>query len=753
MRLPTGFRLGPYQILSPLGAGGMGEVYRARDPRLARDVAIKILPEKLSQDREALMRFERETKAIAALSHPIIVSIFDVGSEMGIHYAVTELLEGKTLRARLSEGRLPWPEATEICSALAEGLSAAHSKAITHRDLKPGNIFLTSDGRVKILDFGLARISQPATSEEKTASLDATETGIVLGTAGYMSPEQIRGLPTGPWSDIFSLGCVMYEMISGHRAFAGSTSAELATAILRETPSTAALRNNGAPSELERLVFHCLEKEPEKRFQSARDLAFALKAVSTSIEEPHSEGTTSFDSIAVLPFVNTSHEPDTEYLSDGITESIINSLAQLSKLDVTPRSAVFRYKGQQELDPQALGQKLNVHFLLTGRVFQRGENLVVATELMDVVKGAQLWGDRYNRKLSDIFVLEEEIARRISESLRMKLTGHEDKCLAKRFTESSEAYQLFLKGRHHWIKRTPDSLKKAAEYFRQAIDTDPAYALAYAGLADCYCVLSAYVMIPPREGWAKAKASAAAAVALDPELAEARASWGFIRALADWDWETGLKELQLAAELNPAYWAAPHWHALVLSICGKYAEADERINRAWQLEPLSPVIAFIATVISILARDYDEAVRRGLRGVEIEPHHPLVRLYLGVAYQQRAQHAEAIAQMEIAMQLFGDTSTGMGQLAHAYAVAGNPEEARRLLQKLLDQAQRGAVDYYTVALAHLGLGDIEAAFHWLDQSCSNRGVGSLPMLVKGDPRMDILRPDPRFKSILQRMGL
>ncbi len=378
MRLTAGLRLGPYEILSLLGAGGMGEVYRARDVRLGREIAIKVLPEHLSQEIDARMRFEREAKAIAALSHPNILSIFDVGNENGIHYAVTELLEGETLKSRLSYGRLPWSLAAEIGTALAEGLAAAHSKAIIHRDLKPSNVFLTSDGPIKILDFGLSRFSHPQSSDSETATFDSTEPGIVMGTLGYMSPEQVRGLPAGSGSDIFSLGCVLYEMDVGPTCVSGAYSGRGFVLDFERLAVNGTVQKRGLPQELERLVFHCLEKKPERRFRSASDLAFALKAALASASAPaRPEPTHTTNSIAVLPFANECGESDTEYLSDGITESIINSLAQLAQVDVVPRSTVFRYKGR-ELDPQALGQKLNVRFVLTGRVIHRGDTLLVA---------------------------------------------------------------------------------------------------------------------------------------------------------------------------------------------------------------------------------------------------------------------------------------------------------------------------------------------------------------------------------------
>lgn len=475
----------------------MGEVYRAQDSRLERDVAVKVLPEHLLKNPQALARFVRETKAVAALSHPNLLAIFDTGAENGISYAVTELLQGESLRASLMRGPMPWRKAVEIGAALAEGLAAAHSKGITHRDLKPENIFLTLDGRVKVLDFGLARVESPRTVDGAETQ---TEAGTLLGTPGYMSPEQVRGASAGPASDIFSLGCVLYEMVSGRRAFPGQTAAETMSSILRDTPGELAASGAQVPPELDRLILCCLEKNSEARFQSAHDLAFHFKAILIA-PGGAPQSPRAIDSIAVLPFTNASNDPDTEYLCDGITESILNSLAQIAQLRVTPRSTAFRYRAS-DVDPQMVGRELNVRVVLTGRVIQRGDSLVVSAELMDVAAGSQLWGERYHRKLSDIFALEAEIASKISESLRMKLSGQEKSRLSKRFTEDPEAYQLYLRGRHQWTRRTPDHVKKGAEYFQKAIEKDPSYAIAYSGLADCYSILGVYSILPSKEALA-----------------------------------------------------------------------------------------------------------------------------------------------------------------------------------------------------------------------------------------------------------
>ena len=752
MPLAPGTCLGPYEISGPIGAGGMGEVYRAHDARLDRDVAVKVLPEHLSRDSQALARFERETKAVAALSHPNILAIFDVGMTDGISYAVTELLEGETLREPLKRGALLWRKAAEIATAIAEGLAAAHSKGVIHRDLKPENIFLTSDGRVKVLDFGLAKV-QASSAPDETVTRGITEAGMLMGTAGYMSPEQVRGVPAGPGSDIFSLGCVLYEMVSGRRAFRGQTLAEAVSAILRDAPPELTISSAQIPLELQRIVSHCLEKNLEQRFQSARDLAFALRAVlnSGSVLSTPPEPAKAGNSIAVLPFVNASRDADTEYLCDGLTESIINSLAQLSQLKVTPRSTVFRYKGK-DADAQATGRELNVRVVLTGRVIQRGETLVVSAELVDVAEGSQLWGERFNRKVADIFDLEEEIARRISQSLRMKLSGEEQRRLGKRYTDNSEAYQLYLRGRHHWIKRTVEGMKKGAEYFQQAIDLDPSYALAYAGLADCYMMLASYMSIPPRDGQAKAKSAAATAMALDPELAEAHLSTGFIRFLFDWDWQTAEREIQRAIELNPNYWQAPYWYSIVLAATGRHGDGEAQIRRAQELDPLSPAVGHVATLISLLGHRYDEAVSRALKGIDVDPGYPLLRAWLGITYERLGRYPDALRELETCAQLLGDASLALGPLGHTLAVSGDRAGAQRLLEKLLAEAEPMPADPFSVALIYLGLGENDKALDWLE-SAFERRLGWFILFAKRDGRLDVLRNEPRFQSILQRMRL
>jgi eukaryotic-like serine/threonine-protein kinase len=741
MPLSTGDKLGPYEITAKLGEGGMGEVYRAHDSRLGRDVAIKVSKEQFSQ------RFEREARAVAALNHSNICTLHDVGP----NYLVMEYIQGTPLK-----GPLPLDLAIRYAAQICDALDAAHRKGITHRDLKPANILVTRAGSqsgIKLLDFGLAKVGPVIPADEEVTGMAFTGTREILGTIYYMAPEQLEGKPADARSDIFSFGLVLYEMLTGKRAFDGASPATIIAAIVeRPAPSISSM----ATPALDRLLQRCLAKDPDDRWQSARDLkaelAWMASASDTGKTAPATTGSSSqsIDSIAVLPFTNASNDPDTEYLCDGITESIMNSLAQIGKLRVSPRGTVFRYKGR-DLDPQAAGLELGVRAVLTGRVIQRGETLVVGTELLDVQAGSQLWGERYNRKISDIFALEEEIARKISESLRVKLTGEEKSRLAKRSTENTEAYQLYLRGRHHWVKRTPDQLKMAVTYFQQAIDKDPGYALAYAGLADCYAIFSAYSILTPRDAYARAKAAAVAAIAFDENLAEGYTSLGFIHAYFDWNWAEAERDFQRALKLNPGYWVTPYWYAMILSSLSRFEEAERQIRRGLELEPLSPSLMFMAAMNSIHARRYGEAIERCLKGLESEDY-PLLRYWLGIAYLVSGRQEDAIREHEKTVAMFSRASMSLGALAHSYAVSGNREGAEAILRELLETYEREPVDLLQLILVYLGLGDTESALAWLEKGCDAKG-GLLPVLIAGDPRLDPLRSEPRFQNVLKRMNL
>jgi len=784
--LASGTQLGPYQILAPLGAGGMGEVYRARDTRLEREVAVKVLPESLAGNQEALARFEREAKAVAALSHPNILALYDVGTHQGVSYAVTELLEGETLRSRLVPAALPWRKAAEVAAAIADGLSAAHAKGIVHRDLKPENIFLTTEGRVKILDFGLARLTQPeagADSATKAAAAPTrTREGTVMGTAGYMSPEQVRGQRAEAPSDIFSLGCMLYEMVSGQRAFARETAVQTMTAVLESQPPELAGSGKPAPLELDRLVTHCLEKNPGERFQSARDLAFALRAVpGTEPAAPVAAGPgrrwrpapvwiaglavflaavagvflwfgqgRAIDSLAVLPFVNAGGDPQAEYLSDGIAENLINSFSRLAGLRVVPRSRVFRYKGR-DVDPLKAGRELNVRAVLTGRLVQREQALDIQAELVDVAADSQLWGGRYNRPLADLIAVQEEIAREVSAKLGVKQTGEQQKQLARRSTGNPEAYQLYLKGRYYWNRRTEATLKRAAEYFQQAIESDPGYGLAYAGLADCYAMYGNYAVLSPTETVPRAKAAARKALEIDETLAEAHASLAAVITSHEWDWAQGDREFRRAIELDARYATAHQWFAFGLWATGRFEEAVASAKRAQELEPLSPVISGGVGWALHYARRYDEAIDYLRKTLEMDPNFARVHWYLGMPYEQKGMYKEAIAEFEKALSLSGGSPSMMAALGHAYALAGRGPEARKILAQLQELSRARYISPFDIATVHAGLGDQERAFEWLEKSYADRSWGLFRLKV--DPWFDRLRPDPRFANLLRRMNL
>jgi serine/threonine-protein kinase len=777
MSLPAGTLLGPYEILAPIGSGGMGEVYRARDTRLDRDVAIKVLPERLSQDTVALARFRRESKAVAALSHPNILALFDVGFEQGTTFVVTELLEGDTLKRRLENGAIPWNQAVAIGVAVADGLAAAHGKGIIHRDLKPENISLTSDGRVKILDFGLARVKPPVSPDDPSCIPTESEVGTVMGTVGYMSPEQVRAERADVPSDIFSFGCVLYEMLAGRRAFARQTSAQTMVAILESEPPELAGPQNQIPADLQRVVTHCLEKNPRQRFQSAQDLAFALKAILDFPEVLPSGRRPGgrvwmaaalavilaamllywlnrplyvIDSLAILPFANVGADPNSEYLSDGITENLINSLSQSPGLRVTARSLAFRYKGPQ-VDPQKAGRDLRVRAVLTGRVKERDGTLNIQAELMNVSDGAQLWGGQYNQRLSDILALQEEMAREISGKLRLKPTAEQQKRLAKRPTESTEAYQLYLKGRYYWNRRTEQTLKRAVEYFQQAIDKDPGYALAYAGLADCYAVYNSYQVELPRESGPKAKAAAMRALDIDNTLAEAHASLGMTRMSYEWDWAGAEHEFQRAIELDPDYATARHWYAICLAATGRNDQAIGLLKRAQGLDPLSLIIqADLGLVMHFAGRD-DEAIEQVRKALEMEPNFAAGHRPLGMAYEQKAMYSEAIAEFQKALEVSRGNPFALGSLGHAHAVSGNREKARQTLSDLLALSKRRYVSPFDIAVVYTGLGDKDRALEWLEKALDDR---SLEMIfLKVDPRFDSLHADPRFAMSLRRIGL
>lgn len=779
--LPAGTRLGPYEILAPLGTGGMGEVYRARDTRLGRDVAIKVPPAHLARDPAALARFEREAQAVAALSHPNILDIHDFGQADGVYLAVTELLHGETLRERLATREIPWRTAIEIGLAVAEGLAAAHSRGIVHRDLKPANIFLTSDDRVKILDFGLARV-EPESIQSSPDAPTATRTGEILGTVGYMSPEQIRGEHPDPRTDIFSLGCVLYEMTTGRRAFARETPPETLVAILREEPADPRDVSREVPDELRLIILRCLQKSPDARFESAKDLAFALRMaslessgrptppparrsrarsgliaaaalatavlVSMLLLRTARPGTSPASipagaaSLAVLPFGNPGGDPNMEYLSDGITESLINRLSEIRGLSVIARTTVFQFKGR---DPRDAGRSLGVGSIVTGQVRGTGDDLLVQVDLVDVGTGSQRWGGKFQKPLTGLGALQETIAQEISQALKTRLGGSSE----KRSTTNAAAYDAYLRGRYYWNKRTEEGAEKGVGYFEEALRRDPSFALGWAGLADAYGLLAFYGWRPPREVLPKSRDALIRAIEIDPTLAEAHASLADIRYQFDWDWHAAERGFRNAISLNPNYATAHQWYSNFLSLLGRSEEAEKEIQEAQRLDPLNLVIDTDAALAPYWAGRFDVAATELRKVLELEPEFPLTRFYLGLVSLRTSSPQESVTRARTAVRYMPGQPDPIALYGYACARAGLRHEAEQALAELFAMSRKRFVSSFPVAFLYVGLGDTEHAIEWLERAFEER-AGRL-VYLRAEHAFDPLRSDPRFQRMVEQL--
>jgi len=836
-KLPLGARLGRYEIRSQLGAGGMGEVYLALDTELDRKVAIKILPADVAANQDRMRRFTQEAKAAAALNHPNIAHIYEIGQADGVNFIAMEFVDGHTLGEVIHGGQTDLAKLLRYLQQGAEGLAKAHAAGIVHRDLKPDNIMITRDRHAKILDFGLAKLLETAgqkpdregglgSSEIATAMMPVQHSmpGVVMGTVGYMSPEQAQAKTVDQRSDIFSFGCILYEVATGRKPFVGDSIIDTLHKIIFEPAPSITDLNPSASPDLQRVIRKCLAKEPEKRYQTIRDTANDLEelieemkgvsdiersvapsanattseAIKSTDDDVRAESTVSvsqqsassaeyivsgikqhklaavivllvlvvgavglgmylharntevaIESIAVLPFQNRSTEADSEYLSEGLAESLIYRLSQLPNLKVSPTSSVFRYKGK-EIDPVKVGQELGVNAVLSGRIVQRGDNLTISAELVDVRYNKLLWGEQYDRKMSELLQTQREIAREIVDKLKLKVSG-EEKGLAKHYTESNEAYQLYLKGRFYWNKRNADALRKSVEYFNQAIEKDPNFALAYAGLADAYCVFPTYSAASPRESYPQAKAAAKKAMEIDDTLAEPHASLAWVLFLFDWNFAESDREFQRAIQLNPNYPTAHHWYGDAnLRVTGRFDEAIAQEKRAQELDPLSLMINADLGTTYIYARRYDKAIEQLRKTIEMDPSFYYARWRLGTAYELKGSLHEAMTEYQNARAL-NDDPTVLALMGRAYAASGKRDEASRTLDQLKEIAKHRYVPAYAFALLYAGLGEKDQAFQWLERGYQDRAF-DMPYL-KVDPLIDSLRSDPRFEDLLRRVGL
>src|ERR1700731_204188 len=786
-----------FRVIEKLGAGGMGVVYKAVDIRLDRLVALKFLPENRLQDAQALDRFRREARAASALNHPGICTIYDIGEQDGRGFIAMEFIDGETLRSHIHGKALPLEELLRLGIQIAEALDAAHAEGIIHRDIKPANIFVTKRGQAKVLDFGLAKLVPKGIASADVdlggeLSGSTSIAGIISGTPSYMSPEQVRGDNLDERTDIFSLGLLLYEMATGRQAFSGGTGGKIIEAVLTRPPVPIRSNNPGIPPRLEEIIDKALHKDRDQRYQHAADIRTDLQLLqrdtdpgtvsgwraekkdaesalisSTSRLHPTGKQRTRnsksytgalrpervpkiIDSLAVLPFENASRDPEHEYLSDGIAGSLINILATIPKLRVIAQSTVFRYKGQR-IDPQAVGRELNVRAVLTGRIMQSGGSLRIGTELVDVATGSQLWGAQYDRKPGDIFAIQDEISNEISGKLRLKLTRAEKKRLTKHQTDDAEAYRLYLKGRHHWNRWTEDGFYKAIEYFQQAVEKDPGYALAYTGLADSYVLLGWNSYLPPKDAFPKAKRAAMGALRLDPDLGEAHTPLAAVLWLYDWQWQEAQMEFKRSLALNPAYPTANHWYGEYLMTMGRHVEAIARMKNSQELDPLSLIISVAIGWAFYMARRYDDAIEQLRRTVELDPNYPVTYWILGVLLRKMGRYALAIAEGEKGLKLSGGSSLMRAALAQTFATAGRRKKAIQILDDLTKLTKQKYVAPYFFAGIHIGLGEDDRAIEYLEKSYEEHSHWLIYLHI--DPSMDDLRSNPRFQDLLRRVGL
>jgi serine/threonine protein kinase/tetratricopeptide (TPR) repeat protein len=768
MTLTPGTRLGHYRITALIGRGGMGEVYSAYDTKLEREVALKILPETFTQDAERLSRFEREAKMLASLNHPNICTIHDVEEHEGRLFIIMEYVEGRPLAELIAHGRLPFERVISLGVQIVDAIAHAHARLVIHRDLKSRNIVVTPDGRSKVLDFGLATIfRQPppalaAFSESAVTTVGRSELDQqreVVGTLPYMAPETLRGERADERSDIWAIGVILYEMSTGRLPFKGETVFDLTASILRDSvPQDSEWESRSFQSVVET----CLSKEPSHRYRRVTELRAALQALQSATSSPDHRAVRrarprrrrtepSKASVAVLPFSNLTADPDQEYFCDGISEDIITGLTKVPGLHVASRVSAFQLKGRGS-DLREIRKRLKVSAVLEGSIRRAGDRLRVTATLVSTSDGFQMWSDQFDRDLHDVFAIQDEISRAIVDNLKGKLVRHIDKRLIESHTQSATAYRLYLRGRFQFNTRRPELIKSALENFEQAIVADPTYALAYAGLADTYTILAIHGPYAPTAVFPKAIKAAARALELDDELGAAHASMAFAKAAYEWDWTGAEEHFRRAIDLSPGDSNARHWYGVdCLSPRGRLDEALVELEQAVDLDPLSVSINTSLGGLYHDRREYDRAIEQYLSTIELEPTFYFSHWNLGRTYEQVREYGKAMESFQRALELAPGAPQVLSYLARCHALTGREDEARRVLDQLLELRTTRYVNAVAPAIVYLALADYDRAFQFLEQACQERTIWLIWTRVA--PIYDVIRQDPRYFALLKKIGL